>query len=212
MITQEKIDKYKYMNKASNGIIMIKPEEDLKKHEDNKQYRSLEDVLYNIDDIADNCEIIGIGVDPYSGEVFNTDALAYPHLVEVLKYIEKKYINIPVVISATVDSILNYEQTYYNLSLNIDLYNIDNLNELKNKILPNINCFYIPYPQNSQINFDELDLLYPNIYYFYCCEKRNKYEYLGYIDEMNKRNNIIFSQLENVYKDVYCKIIKINNK
>lgn len=236
MITQEKIDNYNYMLKASDGIILIKPEEFLYQRNFNNKYRNIEDILYNIDDINDNCEMIGIGVDPYSNELFNYDILSYNNLESILKAIRNKFINIPIFITCTIESLtesnINLLNKYANISLNIDLYSSfikdENFNLLKMKndfnklkslinILPNINSFYIPYYQNKKIDnllLNNWNQLYPNKYYTYCCDKNaNKIDYLNYIENINVNNFIPIVTLEkDLSKELDIKIINIINK
>ena len=236
MITQEKIDNYNYMLKASEGIILIKPEEFLYQRNFNNKYRNIEDILYNIDDINNNCELIGIGVDPYSNELFNYDILSYNNLESILKAIRNKFINIPIFITCTIESLtesnINLLNKYANISLNIDLYSSfikdENFNLLKMKndfnklkslisILPNINSFYIPYYQNKKIDsllLNNWNQLYPNKYYTYCCDKSaNKIDYLNYIENINVNNFIPILTLEkDLSKELDIKIINIINK
>lgn len=233
MITQEKIDNYNYMLKASQGIILIKPVESLLEKIEEKKYRPLEDVLNDVDKISDDCNYIGIGIDPKTNIVYNKEILSFDFIEKVLDKINNKFLNMPILIFCKTSE-LTYEKLiklkkYDNIELAIDLYdtciinnkiNINNiLNDLNhiNKysfIMPKIKYVYIPYYYLIKIDriiFKKIESSFINsIFYFYNCDNNiNNDEYLNYIYKMINKNNIHI--YENIFQSERVEIFKILN-
>lgn len=231
MITQKQIDDYNYMLKASKGIILIKPEEDIYQQVINNNYRELEDVLYNIDDICDNCNLIGIGLNPYTKELFNHSAINYPFLDNILQKI-RIFHQEPIVITANIDDLtlnnLLILNKYNNINLVINLYNSFIINNKFNfsylkeqleylkqyiNIIPSIDCFYIPYFKEykfDQMFLSNLNTLKPKGYYYYACND-TKENYLYFINHLNAINKIPIHIVEELGNEIDIKIINILN-
>lgn len=232
MITQKQIDDYNYMLKASEGIILVKQEEDIYSKKEDNNYRELKDILYNIDDICDKCNLIGLGLNPHTKKLYNHSAINYPFLKELLQEIRKKYKEEFIFITAeikdlTEEKILILNQ-FNNIILNINLYNsiivnnkinlklmkneIEYLKKYKN-ILPHIDCFYIPY--SAEYKIDNLllslwDIFNANSYYYYCYND-NKDNYLNFINKLNFNNKKRINILEELGNEIDIRIINIIN-
>lgn len=232
MITQKQIDDYNYMLKASEGIILIKQEEDIYSKKEDNNYRELNDILYNIDDICDKCDLIGLGLNPHTKKLYNHSAINYPFLKELLQEIRKKYKEEFIFITAEIKDLTEEKllilNQFNNIILNINLYNsiivnnkinlklmkneIEYLKEYKN-ILPHIDCFYIPY--SAEYKIDNLllslwDIFNANSYYYYCYND-NKDNYLNFINKLNFNNKKRINILEELGNEIDIRIINIIN-
>lgn len=234
MITQKQIDDYNYMLKASHGILLIKSEEKIYNNNNNNNYRNIMDILNNIEDIGNDVQYIGIGINMQTNEIFNKDVLQYQELEIILQSINKKFDNISIILTATINSLTEEKlillKKYANVSIVIDLFpsffNNNQLNLaqmkqhikiLKNKqsLLPKIHSFYIPYFVNYKI--DKLLLKYWNEFnidqyiLYYCDNEINTHEYINYMEKMNSVNSIPLYTLEDIVNENYLKIINIKN-
>lgn len=232
MITQKQIDDYNYMLKASEGIILIKQEEDIYSKKEDNNYRELNDILYNIDDICDKCDLIGLGLNPHTKKLYNHSAINYPFLKELLQEIRKKYKEEFIFITAEIKDLTEEKllilNQFNNIILNINLYNsiivnnkinlklmkneIEYLKKYKN-ILPHIDCFYIPY--SAEYKIDNLllslwDIFNANSYYYYCYND-NKDNYLNFINKLNFNNKKRINILEELGNEIDIRIINIIN-
>ena len=159
MIIQKQIDDYNYMLKASKGILLIKPFEILQdKITYNTNYRELSDILNDINKVFDTCKYIGIGVNPYTYEIFNQSCLSYPHLDKILNKINQMFPHIQILLSCAVEEINNDNIQLlksYNVKLVLHINNL-NQNILKyNKFLEKeaniLECILTPYTTNIEI-------------------------------------------------------------
>lgn len=232
MITQEKIDNYNYMLKASEGIILIKPIKSLLDRVEKNEYRQLEDILNDIDKISDSCNCIGIGIDPYSKTIYNKEILSFNFIENILDKIISKFLDTPILIFCKISE-LTYEKLiklkkYNNIELAIDLYdtciinnkiNINNiLNDLNqinkyNFIMPKIRYVYIPYYYLIKIDkmtFKKIENTFiDSIFYFYNCDNNinENNEYFKYIYNLISKNNIY--TYENIFQSERVEIFKI---